>query len=172
MSDSIKFLKTRDVKSPSRAHPTDAGIDFYVPEITEEFVKILKDKNPTIADEDIKLGLIYIQPQHRALIPSGIHCQMSENDIALIAFNKSGIAANLGLVVGCAVVDSTYQGEIHISLINTSNKVVILTSGMKVFQFIEMPIYCSRIKVEENKTLKEFYEKETKRGKNGFGSSD
>ena len=32
MTDTIKFLKVRDVKSPSRANEYDAGIDFYVPE--------------------------------------------------------------------------------------------------------------------------------------------
>ena len=28
----LKYVKVRKVKSPSRAHPFDAGIDFFVPE--------------------------------------------------------------------------------------------------------------------------------------------
>jgi len=45
MTDTIKFLKVRDVKSPSRANEYDAGIDFYVPEFTKEFIKDLRAKN-------------------------------------------------------------------------------------------------------------------------------
>jgi hypothetical protein len=44
----IRFLKTRNVKSPSRAHEHDAGIDFYVPKYEDNFLKDLKDKNPKI----------------------------------------------------------------------------------------------------------------------------
>ena len=31
MVENLKFIKTRDVKSPVRGHRTDAGIDFFVP---------------------------------------------------------------------------------------------------------------------------------------------
>lgn len=31
METTLKYCKVRDVKSPCRAHPTDAGIDFFVP---------------------------------------------------------------------------------------------------------------------------------------------
>jgi dUTPase len=41
----IKFLKTRNVLTPSRGYPTDAGIDFYVPKFTPSFIKDLKEKN-------------------------------------------------------------------------------------------------------------------------------
>jgi len=44
----IKFLKTRDVKSPSRNNQYDAGIDFYVPKFTKEFIEVLKNKNESI----------------------------------------------------------------------------------------------------------------------------
>ena len=28
----LSFIKTKDVKSPVRGHPSDAGIDFFIPE--------------------------------------------------------------------------------------------------------------------------------------------
>ena len=31
MNETLKFCKVRKVKSPVRAHPEDAGIDFYIP---------------------------------------------------------------------------------------------------------------------------------------------
>jgi len=169
MSSIIQFLKIRKVKSPERAHLTDAGIDFYVPELNMDFIKLLQEKNPTIYIT--KEGII-LYPQQRILIPSGIHCQMQNYDRCLIAFNKSGIASKLGLIVGSCVVDSDYQGEIHLSLINTSNKPIKITSGMKILQFIEIPIFNSHIIMEERKTLGEFYKKETTRGNKGFGSTD
>ena len=47
----IKFAKTRTVKTPNRAHQYDAGIDFYVPEFTAEFVDDLITKNPQLFDK-------------------------------------------------------------------------------------------------------------------------
>jgi len=178
MNDIIKFLKTRNVKSPSRSNKYDAGIDFYIPELTpqylEDFYKknsceYVGDINVTDGDDGVK---IHIPPQKRVLLPSGIHCQMSEPGRALIAANKSGVATKTGLVFGAQIVDFEYQGEIHLSLINTSDEEVVLTGGMKILQFIEMPVFNSDIEVEEDKSVVDFYLKETTRGANGFGSSD
>ena len=27
----LKYVKVTDVKTPTRAHPTDAGVDFFIP---------------------------------------------------------------------------------------------------------------------------------------------
>ena len=45
-----KFLKSRNVKNPSRGFPTDAGIDFFVPVFDKDFIESLKSKNPDIFD--------------------------------------------------------------------------------------------------------------------------
>ena len=169
MADTIKFLKTRDVKSPSRANAFDAGIDFYVPEFTPEFLKDLGDKNPNI---HIAPDYAVLTSGQRILIPSGIHCQMAAPGRALIAANKSGVSTKKGLVFGAQVVDFEYQGEIHLSVINTSKDVVLIEPGMKILQFIEMPIFNSEIQIDETKTLVEFYDEETSRGAGGFGSTD
>lgn len=44
----IKFLKRRDVLSPSRSYEYDAGIDFYVPKFEASFIEDLKEKNPDV----------------------------------------------------------------------------------------------------------------------------
>ena len=168
MAGIIKFLKVRDVKSPSRANAYDAGIDFYVPEFTPEFIKLLQEKNPEIY---ITNNEIMLYSNEKVLIPSGIHCQMFDNDRALIAANKSGIASKLGLVFTAQVVDYEYQGEIHLGVINVSNRAVRITPGMKLLQFIETPVFHSEINVTENSSVEEFYEKETTRGAGGFGST-
>jgi deoxyuridine 5'-triphosphate nucleotidohydrolase len=173
MTDTIKFLKTRNVKSPSRANKYDAGIDFYVPEFTEDFIIAMEQKNPDVFYMPTDEGDYFLlQPQQRILIPSGIHCQMSSPHRALIAANKSGIATKTGLIFGAQVVDYEYQGEIHISLINTSAEDVFIRPGMKAIQFLEMPIYNSEIEITENISTEDFYKGETTRGAGGFGSTD
>ena len=175
----IKFLKVRNVTSPSRANSYDAGIDFFVPELTEEFIKVLKEKNPSL---HVKLSEphgninIILNSLERILIPSGIHCQMYEPGRALIAANKSGVATKRGLIFGAQVVDYEYQGEIHLSLINVSEVPVIIESGMKILQFLETPVFNSDIEISVKSSQgldeKTFYENETSRGEKGFGSTD
>ena len=67
----MKILKVREVKTPSRAHSNDAGIDLFIP---EDFLSQV------------------LNPGQSVLIPSGIKARVPEG-YALIAFNKSGIAA-------------------------------------------------------------------------------
>lgn len=178
MADTIKFLKIRKVQDPSRANTYDAGIDFFVPEFTPEFIDVMKAKNPEVPYSPLEDGFI-LNPQQRILIPSGIHCQMASPHRALIAANKSGVATKTGLVFGAQVVDYEYQGEIHISLINTSDKKVRIYAGMKAIQFLEMPIFNSELEivknssVEDSKAVEDFYKSiVTTRAAGGFGSTD
>jgi dUTPase len=133
----------------------------------------LEDRNETFVKFDSAEGKNYflLPPLSRINIPSGIYCQMAEEGRALIAFNKSGIAKDFGLLVGACVVDYEYQGEIHINLINTSSKVVRIYEGQKLLQFIEMPVFTSEI--EEIGDLPTLYPQgATSRADGGFGSTD
>lgn len=177
--EQIKFLKIRDVKSPTRAYEFDAGIDFYVPEFNKLFLDDLLSKNE---DKDLTMGkdddgeYIALPPQSRVMIPSGIKSRMAQPGRALIAANKSGVATKHGLVFGAQVVDYTYKGEIHLSLINTSWDDVKLRPGMKILQFLEMPVYNSEVEVvvwRTEETEKEFYDGlQDDRGDGAFGSTD
>nr|MDO8118915.1 hypothetical protein [Candidatus Sigynarchaeota archaeon] len=114
----FNYAIVRDVQEPTRAHASDAGVDFFVPrDLTQE---ILEKKNPLVMKWSFRNGKIIIHPHGRILIPSGIHV-LFDPAHALIAFNKSGIASNRGLIVGSCVVDEEYQGEVHLSLINTND---------------------------------------------------
>jgi dUTPase len=180
---SIKFLKIRDVKSPTRAYEFDAGIDFYVPEFNKTFLDDLLDKNESADLRMVKeKGVKYIEipPQSRIMIPSGIKSRMAKPGRALIAANKSGIATKHGLVYGAQVVDYTYKGEIHLSLINTSSNFIKISGGMKILQFLETPVFNSIVEVFDNTDLAdpvdyegEFYNGlQDDRGADGFGSTD
>lgn len=159
----MKFTKIRKVKSPTRGTSKSAGIDFYIP-------------------DEWNSGWSYsLKPGERLLIPSGIKVSVPEGH-ALIAFNKSGITTKTGLVVGACVVDEDYQGEVHLSIINSNNQEefwngseyvsfsghVSINPGEKLMQFILMPIIYT-LPIEVN--LEELYTESTQRGECGFGST-
>ena len=144
----MKIAKVRDVKTPTRGTEGSAGIDFYVP-------------------NDFPESLRLIEPGERYLIPSGIKANVPEG-YALIAMNKSGVATKKSLTVGACVVDSDYQGEIHMHLINVGNYATKVVPGEKLVQFLLVPINHCKVEEVEEKNLFEF---ETVRGAGGFGST-
>lgn len=144
----LKISKIRKVKTPTRGTEGSAGIDFYVP-----------DTYPS--------GMPDIHPTEAVFIPSGIKANVPEG-FALIAFNKSGVALKKGLMVGACVVDSDYQGEIHLHLVNTSYEPVNIVPGEKLVQFLLVPVDHGQISVVDEQDL---FNVETKRGNGGFGST-
>ena len=144
----MKLSKIRKVKTPTRGTEGSAGIDFFVP-------------------NDYPPDLCTVQPGERFFIPSGIKANVPTG-YALIAFNKSGVALKKGLMVGACVVDSDYQGEIHLHLVNTSDKTVTIEPGDKLTQFLLIPVdHCAVEVVDES----DLFEEETQRGAGGFGST-
>jgi len=143
----LRFSITRDVKIPVRAHPTDAGIDFFIP-------------------YDVSWDTFSIYPNCSVLIPSGVKMDIPEGYM-LLSLEKSGIAQN-GLICGARVVDSGYQGEIHIHIINTGKNPAVIHAGQKIVQFVLVPILtCEIEEVGED----QLFEYRTNRGSDGFGST-
>lgn len=144
----MKIAKIRDVKTPTRGTQGSAGIDFYVP-------------------NDYPNSLRRVAPGERYFIPSGIKANVPEG-YALIAMNKSGVALKKGLMVGACVVDSDYQGEIHLHLVNTSTSDVTIEPGEKLTQFLLIPVDHCPVEVVDESNL---FMNETERGSGGFGST-
>lgn len=177
----MKFIKTRDVKSPERNAAENAGIDVYIPNKTPEFVEALLAKNPKLETTGYKRHMfgihtsyienntIWIAPHSDIIIPSGIRSKFPSN-IALIANNKSGIATKKKLVFGASVIDSSYQGEWHLHLINTSDVHQSLDFGQKAIQFIPHLIATDDVEVLDL-TPEEFYTEKTSRGDGWQGST-
>jgi dUTP pyrophosphatase len=155
MSTNFYFTRIRSVKPPTRGTEESAGLDFFVP---DDFVTTV------------------IRPGSAIMIPSGIKCAYPPG-YALILFNKSGISSKYKLTALANVCDSDYQGEIHISLINVGTDLVEVSAGMKIAQFILMPIeLATPIEIESEQELwdKWSYAGErsvSQRGDGGFGST-
>ena len=169
----LKYIKIRDVKSPVRGTAEAAGIDFFVPNCNTKFINDFGEKNPeiycVIADDDSSMDFV-LHPGQRVLIPSGIKTWMTPGT-ALIAANKSGVASKKGLIFGAQVVDSDYAGEVHISVINTSNTQVSILTGEKLIQFIHTPVLLTPLKEVESQEDFDALHDKSQRGEGGFGSS-
>ena len=172
----LKFLKIRNVKSPTRAHAQDAGIDFYVPE--DLTIQNMLDANAKTAHAGTfvqdpqfysMLGKIVLNPGESVLIPSGIKVDVPDGYMMMYD-NKSGVSTKKGLLIGAKIVDIGYQGECHLNLHNVSDKVQEIFPGDKICQAIMVKIGFHV--PEEVKSESELYGGQiSERGEGGFGSS-
>lgn len=158
----MRYSKVRNVKSPVRGTGKAAGIDFFVPEGFEA----------------------RIHPHDDLLIPSGIKAEIPEGYM-LMAADKSGVvtskwacidagrtpkkeAFESSVIIGAKIVDEDYQGEIHIHLINCGNETIHIKPGIKIAQFILVPVsYDSLEEVPES----ELFTKASERGDGALGST-
>ena len=173
--ETLKYCKVRKVKTPTRAHATDAGIDFFVPEDLTAEVMAKKcettgcDVEMELAEDGKTVKCFILKPNESILIPSGIKMKVPEGYM-LQYNNKSGVASKRGLLVGASVVDCGYMGECHINLHNISKTTQIISAGDKIVQGILVPV--GNHMPEEMKGEHELYgDSESERSINGFGST-
>lgn len=171
----LKYSRVRDVKKPNRGTSKSAGIDFFIPTFDKKFIEDLFEKNPNYStlragsysyyyDETFKK--ILLAPHERLMIPSGIKLKGHAN-VAINAHNKSGVGTKKGLDRLAEVVDEDYEGEIHISIVNTSNYIVEICEGEKLIQWLETNINYSTLKETNVNDL--FLNSNSERGDKGFG---
>lgn len=158
----VEFKKLRDVRTPSRSYTEAAGWDFYVPSSFDYLPGISQMPNA------IKWESKVIRPNESLLIPSGISIKIPAG-YALRFDNKSSMAAQ-GFIVGATIVDSDYQGEVHLHVWNVSKNELTVKCGQKLVQAVFFKT--------ENFTLYEvpkhrkLFASASARGENGFGSAN
>lgn len=95
---------------PTRAYPTDAGLDLY-------------------ADERIDV------PAHsRAWVSTGIAVAIDASKVGLV-WPRSGLAGQ-GLTVDAGVVDSGYRGEVKVLMVNHTYTTWTVHRGDKIAQML------------------------------------
>ena len=192
---SFRYVKVREVKSPVKEGMDNAGIDFFVPtDLTFEQLKEANKNTPTSfrqGTEDLdsivgfqesvavqvntETGFIkrfYIREGCRLIIPSGIRGLIDPVGSMLQANNKSGISTKKGLIFGAEVVDTSYTGEIHISLINTSNLIVSINANEKIAQFVHVPVLNPTIEEMDSEEFEAIAKEWSNRGENWQGSTN
>ncbi len=106
----VKKIK-EDAKLPTKGHPGDAGLDFYT------------------------IDTVVFPPHGQMRVHTGVAMEIPDGHVGLI-WDKSGISFNMGLKVMGGVIDASYRGEIIMSLLNTTDKEVVLEKGHKIAQML------------------------------------
>jgi dUTP pyrophosphatase len=139
----MKTIKLHpEAKIPTRANPTDAGLDLY-----------------SVEDQ-------IIHPGKWALVSTGIGIRVPDYHYGMIC-SRSGLALNTGLVVhqGVGIIDSGYQGEVKVMLRNTNNISQKIIKGDRIAQLLICPV---SLEVAE---WVESFDETSSRNTGGFGSS-
>ena len=173
----LTFTRIREVKAPVKAHPTDAGIDFFVPDAKawdEGFrnmvIEYSRNPVPCAPSEGVEFIDDYLEvaPRAHVAIPSGIKTIIPQG-LAMMMVNKSGVATKLKLDHSACLIDSEYRDELIFCFFNNNQDKVVIEPGMKITQGLIVPV----INLELQEVLNCVYDdmgKETDRG-GGFGSS-
>lgn len=106
---------------------------------------------------------IIIPPLSRAIIKTGLCIKTPDGTYGRIA-PRSGLSSK-NIDIGGGVIDIDYSGEVKIIFINNNINEFEVTEGMKVAQLICEKVCYPKLKIVEKLQL-------TKRGSDGFGSTD
>lgn len=104
---------------PSRANPSDAGLDLPFSPKDGEAINIAPGESKILST-----GL-------RFAIPHGFMFQI---------MNRSSMAAKRHLVVGACVVDAGYDGEVFVNLHNIGTETQTIAAGDKIAQGVVIPV--------------------------------
>ena len=111
-------------------------------------------------------GECTIAPHKRVLIPTGFAVQLPSGFEAQIR-PRSGLALQKGLTVlnSPGTIDADYRGEIKVILVNMDSASQMIRRGERIAQMvISRVIKAAVVEVDELEA--------TRRGSNGFGSTD
>ena len=126
---------------PTRAHPTDAGLDLAASETT------------------------HIAPGVVTLVPTGVAVAIPEGHVGILAARSSlAVKKAMTLANGVGVIDSDYRGEIKVPIIPLDGCHNLIQAGQKIAQLIIIPIALPTIEVVTELP-------DSERGHGGFGSS-
>jgi len=151
----LEYSKTRrDVIEPTRANPSDAGLDVYY--------------CPSAAEAQAGLDLA---PGASGIFETGLRFGVPHGYM-LEAKNRSGNAAKRSLLVGACVIDSGYDGEVFINLHNVGTEPQFIEPGMKIAQVVLIPVVHFRACENSQGTLYNYPMTISNRGDGALGSTD
>ena len=146
----LEYCRIREnVVPPTRANPSDAGLDLCY---NGKWTRI-KPGESKILPTGLKFG-----------IPHGYMLQI---------MNRSGNAAKKQLMVGACVVDSGYDGEVFVNLHNIGSEEQPIHTGMKIAQAVLIPVVHARFVETAEDNLYDWHPITiSNRGDGALGSTD
>lgn len=105
---------------PAHATPGSAGVD----------LRALIEKETVLA------------PNETLLVPAGFEIYIRDHQFAGLVLPRSGLGAKHGIILANSIglIDSDYQGQLFIPLLNRSSKPFRIRPGDRVAQMILIPI--------------------------------
>ena len=126
---------------PTRAHPTDAGLDLYAAETVQ------------------------IAPRVVTLVPTGIAVAIPDGYFGILAARSSlATKKSMTLANGVGIIDSDYRGEIKVPIIPLDGCHNLIQAGQKIAQLLILPIALPTVEVVADLD-------ETTRNTGSFGST-
>ena len=110
---------------------------------------------------------IEIKPGETVLIPSGIAISIHDPGLVALLVPRSGLGIKHGIVLAntIGVIDSDYQGEIGIGIVNRGAAPYTIEPGERICQMMFVPV--TQVALE----LVAEFSIESDRGAGGFGST-
>lgn len=131
---------------PTRANPTDAGLDLF-------------------SDSDFVIG-----PRESAFVNTGFSVAIPPGFMGLVCSRSGQGKLRVSLANSVGIIDSEYRGYIKVILVNDgSENYSICRAETKIAQLIIVPIVVPTL--IESKVSKADWLESTNRGMGGFGST-
>ena len=129
----VRFkLLNNDATQPTKAHDSDAGLDFYS---SEDIV--IPYKGSVIVSTGVAWSPIFDPKMYKFPHEQQYVREISEwYNIYLKLESRSGLSINHDIEVGAGVVDQSYRGEFRIKLYNNSNVNYNICKGDRIAQGI------------------------------------
>lgn len=141
---------------PDYAKPGDAGVDLRAANIVD-----LGGKRWDAEYLDCE-----IEPDECELIGTGLAIHIADPGYVGLIVPRSGLGHKHGLILGngTGIIDSSYQGELKVSIWNRSDTPYTVEPGERVAQLLIMPVVQAQFCVVDSFEASE-------RGDGGFGST-
>lgn len=117
----MKIMLDTGAKMPTRAYPTDAGLDLYAPDS------------------------VFIEPKGSVVIDTGVHVELPPDTAGLIV-SKSGLNTKND-IESTGLIDYSYSGSIRVKLQNHKSSGYMVNKGDKISQLVIIPILTPEIEV-------------------------
>ena len=108
-----------------------------------------------------------VQPGETVLIPSGIAISIHDPGLVALLVPRSGLGIKHGIVLAnnVGVIDSDYQGEIGIGIVNRGAAPYTIEPGERICQMMFVPVLQADLRIVTG------FSRESERGSGGFGST-
>tara|TARA_Y100000310_G_scaffold338614_1_gene428726 strand:+ start:1110 stop:1592 length:483 start_codon:yes stop_codon:yes gene_type:complete len=153
------YIIRDDVHPPTRANPSDAGLDICYSPDTSKYTQLHG-------------GSIFIEPGESEILPTGLKFGVPHGYMLEVK-NRSGMAAKNNLLVGACVIDSGYDGEVFINLHNVGKDMRMIKPGDRIAQVVLVPVVHFRAVATAEDNLYDWYPITiSDRGAGALGSTD